>query len=171
MRHVITHTSEAQSLHHKKSQHHKKSRHHKSTTPTIFRVTLNVCARTHVRKRTFIASSTFTAIVLIPSLLNVSRGRRACNSEREGCPWPFSATCVCMCVCVRVCIHMYTCPIHVCVCLYQGTSSRTGAVKVKGILGLPGGQSQNLKGRFRATRRKHARIKLKLYFRAARRKM
>jgi len=36
----------------------------------------------------------------------------------------------------------------------QGTSSRTGAVKNKQILGLPGGQSQNLKGRFRATRRK-----------------
>jgi len=37
---------------------------------------------------------------------------------------------------------------------HQGTSSRTGAVKNKQILGLPGGQSQNLKGRFRATRRK-----------------
>ena len=40
---------------------------------------------------------------------------------------------------------------YVCVCVCQGTSSRTGAVKFKQILGLPEGQSQNLKGRFRAT--------------------
>jgi hypothetical protein len=59
----------------------------------------------------------------------------------------------------------------------QGILSRAGAVLSKQILGLSGGQSQNLKGRFRANWRKarfwrnlaqDARIKLKLYFRAAR---